>query len=80
MGARRIKALFLALAIVATPIGMVVGELALLLIYFGCFLPIGLVFRLFRRDALQLTIDRQAESYWERKRQPRSAASYYRQS
>jgi hypothetical protein len=75
-----LKYLFLALSLVTTPIGVVVGELAMLVIYFGCFLPIGIVFRVFRRDALTLKLDRNATSYWESKKQPTSLASYYRQS
>ena len=74
-----LKPVFLALTVVATPIGMVVGEIAMLSIYFGLFVPIGLMFRVLHRDALQLKIDRQAESYWQAKKQPKNVASYYRQ-
>lgn len=70
---------FLGLTLLALPIGLVVGELALLSIYFGVFLPIGLAFRLMRRDRLKLRLDRQAATYWERKPRPAGAASYYRQ-
>ncbi len=75
-----LKPLFLALTIVATPIGMVIGELAMLAIYFVVFLPFGLVFRLAKRDSLQLRLDQDEESYWEAKKQPANIASYYRQS
>jgi hypothetical protein len=75
-----LKPVFLALTIVATPIGMVIGELAMLTIYFGVFVPFGLVFRLAKRDSLQLRLDRDKESYWEAKKQPANIASYYRQS
>lgn len=73
-----VRPLFVGLILIAAPIGMVVGELALLLIYFTIFLPIGLVFRIVRRDALQLRIDRSAETYWQPKAEPEKAASYYR--
>ncbi len=72
--------IFVALMIVATPIGLVVGELAMILIFFGMFFPLGLFFRLIGRDALALKIDRDASSYWSAKKQPQSVASYYRQS
>jgi hypothetical protein len=75
-----LKPVFLALTIVATTIGMVFGETAMLLIYFGLFVPIGLIFRLLHRDALQLKIDRQAKTYWQAKKQPKSVTSYYHQS
>ena len=75
-----IKPVFLALTLVATPIGMAIGELSMLFIYYGVFLPIGLAFRLLRRDALQMKIDPGAESYWQPVDKPKSVASYYRQS
>jgi hypothetical protein len=74
-----LKPIFLALTIVATPIGLILGEVAMLLVYFGVFLPIGLAFRLAKRDALQLKRDSTATSYWQLKKQTRSVASYYRQ-
>ncbi len=77
---RAVCPLFLALTIVATPMGVVIGEVALLLIYFGVFLPTGVLFRLRKRDALQLRIDKSAATYWQAKRKPQSAATYYRQS
>ena len=70
---------FLALTIVTRPIGMVVGELAMLLIYFGVLLPIGVVFCLVNHDALQLRLDRNKGTYWQVKRRPTSLASYYHQ-
>jgi len=75
-----VKPIFLALTIVATPIGMVISELALLLIYFAVFLPIGLLFRVMKRDALHLNLDRKAVTYWQAKQQPTNVTSYYRQS
>ncbi|MEM8665995.1 MAG: hypothetical protein AAGG48_00660 [Planctomycetota bacterium] len=75
-----IKPLFLGLMIIATPIGWVIGELSMLLIYIGLFVPIGFVFRITGRDALNRKIDRDRESYWETKRSPDHAARYYRQS
>lgn len=75
-----LKPVFLALTIVATPIGIVIGELALVLIYFGVLLPIGFAFRLVKRDALQLNLDRRRTTYWETKKQPATVESYFRQS
>ncbi|MEQ9407222.1 MAG: hypothetical protein RIK87_05825 [Fuerstiella sp.] len=75
-----LKPLFLALTIVATPIGMVIGELAMLTIYFLLFLPFGLAFRISKRDSLQLRIDKNKDTYWQPKKQPVEIASYYRQS
>ncbi|MEM7476533.1 MAG: hypothetical protein AAF483_16215 [Planctomycetota bacterium] len=75
-----LKPIFLALMIITIPIGMVVGELAMMFIYFLVFLPLGLVMRMAGRDALQLRIKKETSSYWETKKKPKSAASYYQQS
>jgi hypothetical protein len=77
---KTLKPCFLALTFVAAPIGVVSGELAMLLIYVAVFLPIGIVFRCVGRDALRLKADRQATTYWQVKNQSGSVASYYRQS
>lgn len=76
---KAVKPIFVGLSLLAIPIGMVLGELAMLLIYFGVFLTIGLAFRLMRRDALQLHGDRDADTYWQPKKQSPSKISYYRQ-
>jgi hypothetical protein len=76
---RLVKPLFIGLSLVALPLGMVCGELALLVVFFGVFLPLSLAFRLAKRDALQRSIDRTLDSYWQRKTPPRGPASYYRQ-
>jgi hypothetical protein len=77
---KALKPVFLALTVVTTPIGMVLGEVVMLLVYMGVFLPIGMIFRLAKRDALQLKLDRQASTYWQPKQQPRDVSSYYHQS
>ncbi len=75
---RLVRPLFVALTMLAIPLGLIVGELAMLLIYFFLFLPTGLCFRILHRDRLKLKLDRTAETYWEDKAQPRDVASYYR--
>jgi hypothetical protein len=75
-----LKPIFLALTIVSYPIGLVVSEVVLAVVYFGIFLPVALIFRLMRRDPLLLKRSRQQSSYWQLKKQPSGVASYYRQS
>jgi hypothetical protein len=75
---RWLRPVFVGLMIAAAPIGMILGELSMLLIYFCVFLPIGIVFRLLRRDALQLRMNRNQETYWQSKTDPQELASYYR--
>lgn len=74
-----IRPVFLALMIVAMPIGLIVGELMLLTVYFGVVWPLGMLQRVLKRDPLQLKMDRSAESYWRPKQQPRGPRDYYRQ-
>ena len=76
---KALKPLFIGLMLLAFPIGMVVSEVVMLLIYFGVFLPIGLCFKLMKRDALKRSILPESLTYWERKKAPKNAASYYRQ-
>jgi hypothetical protein len=75
-----IKPLFLLLSLIAMPIGIVIGEILLLLIYFGLFSAVALAFRLARRDALALRHDLSAHTYWTVKPLPQHVRSYYRQS
>jgi hypothetical protein len=77
---RALKPVFLVLTVVTAPIGIVIGELAMAAVYLGVFLPIGLAFRLMRRNALQLRFNKRAETYWQDKKPPGRPADYYRQS
>lgn len=74
-----LRPVFLGASLLTLPIGLVVGEAVLLLIFFGLFAPLGLVFRLIGRDALQRRLDRGAKTYWQSKSQPENASRYYRQ-
>ena len=71
---------FLGLTLLTLPIGLVVGEIVLMTIYFLLFLPVSLIFRLIGRDALERRIDRTAKTYWQSKAQPAGPESYFRQS
>ena len=77
---RALRIPFLSLTVAATPLGLIIGELAMLLIYFGVFLPIGLCFRLLGRDALQLKMGRSQTTYWQARKPAGGPESYYRQS
>jgi hypothetical protein len=68
---------FLALCLVAFPVGLAVSELILLAIWWLVMLPIGLCFRLVGRDALARRIQRDRASYWTPKSQPKSSRRYF---
>jgi hypothetical protein len=64
--------------IVAFPIGWTVSKIALGLMFFLVFMPVGLVFRMTGRDALRLKRTRDG-SYWLAKPASRSGDEYLRQ-
>jgi hypothetical protein len=74
-----LKPVFLGLSLILMPIGIVLGEVLLFLVYLTVIVPIGLIFKLMRRDRLQLKLDRDCPSYWQDKHLPTSPARYYQQ-
>lgn len=76
---RLLKPIFIGLIFVTLPIGMVIGEMVMGLIYFGIFTPMGLCFKCMKRDALKRKLDPNCESYWDEKRSPSDVSQYYRQ-
>ena len=77
---RLLKPVFVGLSILTIPIGLLVGEFMMGLIYFGLFLPMAIVFRMRGRDALQLRPQENAVSFWQKRTQPSSVRKYYQQS
>jgi hypothetical protein len=71
---------FITLSLVTLPIGIVVGELSLMFVYFGLIVPMGLVFKLMGRDALSLRNSPNQSSFWHRRKPSRTVRQYYRQS
>jgi hypothetical protein len=76
---RAVLPIFIALTLLGFPIGLVVSNVVTALIFFGLFTPIGLFFRLIRRDSLKRRIDPEAASYWEPAPPERPASDYLRQ-
>ena len=71
---------FIVASVITFPIGFVLGEVTMILIYLIAFVPVAMLFRLIGRDALDRDLDESRESYWEPKAQPKDSASYFRQS
>ena len=67
---RGLRPLFVAINVATWPLVMIVHDLILLVAFYGVMVPVGLIFRLIGRDALQLTIDRRATSYWQARSGP----------
>lgn len=75
---RAIKPLFIVLSLLAFPIGFVVQEVCLGLLFYLVFVPVGLIFRRRGWDPLQRKFDAAAPTYWQKKKRPQDVASYYR--
>ncbi len=75
---RGLRPIFVGLALGTFPIGWVVSELALLVLFFVVVFPIGLILRALGHDPLDRRLDRQASSYWQPKKPPGGVASYFR--
>jgi hypothetical protein len=61
------------------PIGWVVTHALLAVIFFGVFMPIGLLLRLTGRDPMMRRFDRGAASYWIRRDRAAQPRDYFRQ-
>jgi hypothetical protein len=75
-----IKPVFIGACLLAFPIGMVISEIILLVIYLVIFTPVAILFRLLDRDALERQIHRDQSSYWQPKKAAAGIRSYFRQS
>ena len=71
--------LYVALTLLTFPIGFVVSHLFLGIVFYLVLSPVGLVMRLFGRDPLHRTFDREAASYWVDHANPKSVEEYFRQ-
>jgi len=73
------RPLFVGLALVAFPIGLVVSHVVLALLFFGVLTPVALVFRLIGRDPLERRFEPERESYWIDLPEVTDPESYFRQ-
>lgn len=76
---RSLKYLYIGLSILAFPIGFVVGNVLMALVYYLLVTPIGLIFKLLGKDLLHRKLDPQASTYWIKRPPPSEPARYFRQ-
>ncbi len=76
---RAIKPIFVLLSLLGLPIGLAVLETTMVVLFYGVFLPLGMVLRVLRRDSLQRKFLPGAATYWQPKQQPSDPADYFRQ-
>ena len=70
---------FIGLSYATAPIGLVIGEILTIVMYFGVFAPIGFLLRATGHDPLERRFRPDAKSYWKPKRPARDVAAYLRQ-
>ncbi len=70
--------LYVTLTIVALPIGFVLSQVLMAVIFYLVITPIGLVFRLIGRDAMGRRWEPQRKSYWHDRGPMRRPSSYFR--
>jgi hypothetical protein len=73
------RALYVALALLGYPIGLVVSHAVLAVLFFALFAPVGAVLRRLGRDPLQRALERDRPSYWSPAHGRRDKRSYFRQ-
>ncbi|MDB4400300.1 SxtJ family membrane protein [Akkermansiaceae bacterium] len=59
-----LRPLFVLLMVVAFPVGFVISNVILALLFYAVFTPLALFFKVIGRDALNRKIDPNAASYW----------------
>ena len=76
---RAIRWLFVGAMVVAFPVGWLVSQVMLLLMFYLIVTPVALVFRLRGRDPLARKPAPGRASFWEPKTTPQDVRSYFRQ-
>ncbi len=74
-----IRLVYTGCMVVTFPIGWVVSRVMLGLLFYLVFTPIGLLFRMMGRDALQLRSGSDQASFWAPKAMPSDMRNYLRQ-
>lgn len=74
-----LRPLYVGLTAISLPIGFVVSHALMAAVFYGMLTPIGLVFRLMGRDALQRQFDRSASTYWQPRVVVQDRAQYFKQ-
>jgi hypothetical protein len=73
------KALYVGWMYAALPMGWTVSHIILGVIFYLVFAPMGLVMRLFGRDAMHRRLDRAAATYWIEHNPAGKPSRYFRQ-
>ena len=74
-----VRPVYVVLTLITFPIGFVVSYIVMGIVYYLVLTPVGLIFRLIGRDAMNRRFDPAAETYWVERRRPESVKRYFRQ-
>lgn len=71
--------IFVLWMVLAYPIGWVISQIALALMFYGIITPVALIFRMTGRDRLRRFKPANATTYWIKKEMPADVRRYFRQ-
>jgi hypothetical protein len=74
-----VRFIYVGWMVAAFPVGWLISQVLLAVMFFGLFAPIGLIFRLVGRDPLYLTRRTDLKTYWAPKPAPVDLGRYFRQ-
>ena len=75
---RLVLPIYLLLTALTFPIGLAISWIALIVIYYGLFTPIGLGLKLLGKDPMDREL-RTSDTYWVKRKPTPPAANYYKQ-
>ena len=74
------RILYLSLTLLTYPIGLAVSFFMIALLYYAVITPIGIIFRLLKKDPLCRKFDGSINTYWVKHKDRKDINSYYRLS
>lgn len=74
-----VRIVYLACMVLAAPVGRVVSEILMILMFYGVLTPVALVLKAVGRDALQRQVTKGPITYWTPKRMPEDVSRYLSQ-
>ena len=74
-----LKYVYVVLSLIAFPIGFVIGNVLMAIVFYLLVTPIGLIFKLLGKDPMHRKLDPEAESHWIERPPPAEPGRYFRQ-
>lgn len=74
-----VRWIFVGWMMLAFPIGWLISQLTLIILFYGMLTPVALFFKVTGRDPLCRKMEPGANTYWTTKEQPREMSRYLRQ-